>query len=338
MANKNQGSEASEISVDLNAADPDKAVTRRSGSDIARAARDDGDGRTKGEKELFKRMNRLERNLTKQFDQRLADREAAWQAERSELQAKLDKVGLDRDGDDKADASHEAAINALKAKLEAAYETGNSKESSEITLQISRLDAQYWAKKAKDAGVATRETADPNAGKGGAGQPKRSGPTVAGSRFIRANDDWWEDPDFKVERAAADAIYLDLVQNEGFDPKDSETFKQVAKELNKKFPELKAQGGGRKGPGDDEGEDDEDLEQRGEGDGEREPHRNRRAPAGNLQDRGAGAGNGGRGSGNHMTLTPQDRKTMTDCRLDPDNDRDVVQFLREAQALERAQA
>ncbi len=336
MANKHQG-DTSEISVDLNAADPDKAVTRRAASDIARDAKDDrsGDGRTKAEKELFKRMGRLERNLSKQFDQRMAEREAEWQRERSDLQAKLDKVAIDRDGDDKADAAHEAAIAALKAKLEASYEKGDSQESAAITLQISRLDAQYWAKKAKDAGVTTRETTDTTQRQTPTAQPKRSGPTVAGSRFIRANEDWWEDPEFKIERAAADAIYLDLVQNEGFDPKDAETFKEVAKKLNKKFPELKALAGGRRGPGDDDDGDDEDLEQGGRGEGDDRDTQRRRAPAANLQDRG---GQGNRNDGDRRSLTAQDRKTMTDCRLDPDNDRDVVQFLREAQALERAQA
>ncbi len=225
----------------------------------------------------------------------------------------------------------------MKAKLEASYEKGDSQESAAITLQISRLDAQYWAKKAKDAGVTTRETtADTTQRQTTTAQPKRSGPTVAGSRFIRANEDWWEDPEFKIERAAADAIYLDLVQNEGFDPKDAETFKEVAKKLNKKFPELKALAGGRRGPGDDDGDgDDDDVDQRDHGDGDDRDTQRRRAPAANLQDRG---GQGNRNDGDRRSLTAQDRKTMTDCRLDPDNDRDVVQFLREAQALERAQA
>jgi len=340
MASKNQGSQASEISVDLNAADENKAVTRRSASDIAEGVRerDDGRPRTKVEKEIFKRMNRMERNLTKQFDQTMANREAEWQRERSELQAKLEKVSVDRSGDDKADAAHEAAIAALKLKLEAAYETGNSKESADITLQISRLDAQFWANKAKAAGVATRETtAEGTQARAtpAAAATRSQKPTAAGSRFIMANEEWWEDPEFDVETQAANTIYLRLVKDDGFDPKSDETFREVAKQLKKKFPDLDVHAG-RRGPGDDD-DDEEDLEKGGDRGGNDGAERGRRAPAANIADRG-GQGNAARRDANRRSLTEQDRKTMTDCRLDPDNDRDVVQFLREAQALERAQA
>jgi hypothetical protein len=339
MADKNQGSRTSEISVDLNAADESKAVTRRSASDIAEGVRDRDDGkpRTKVEKELFKRMNRMGRNLTKQFDQTLAAREAEWQRERSELQAKIDKVSVDRSGDDKADAAHEAAIAALKAKLEAAYEKGDSKESADITLQISRLDAQFWAKKANAAGVVTRESAaDTTQARTTTttAQPQRQKPTAAGARFITANEDWWEDPEFDVETQAANTIYLRLCQADGFDPKSDETFREVAKQLKKKFPDLDVRAG-RKGPGDDDDDDDDDVDQNGDGNADGDGRR--RAPVANIADRG-GQGNAQRRDSNRRTLSEQERKTMVDCRLDPDNDRDVVQFLREAQALERAQA
>lgn len=352
MADKNQSgaqravSEA-EISVDMNAADPNKAVSRRS-TDIARDVRDVADQddankpRTKAEKELFKRMGRLERNLTKQFDQRRADDEARHQRELADMRAKIDKVSVDRDGDDKADAAHEAAISALKDKLAAAYEKGDSVESANITLQISKLDAQFWAKKAAAAGVATREAARPD------GQqrqhqetpPKRSEPTIQGSRFIKANEDWWEDPEFEVEKGAANAIFIQLRDQEGFDAKDAEMYKELAKRMKAKFPKLDIKTGRKAddGPGDDDDDDDEarqrERDDEGRGDGEQRAQR-RQAPAGALQDRGP-AGN--RNNGNRVTLTKQDIETMKACRLDPDNDRDVVQFMKERTALEAAQA
>lgn len=339
MAKDNQGARTSEtrITVDMNAADPNKAVTRTS-ADIASAVRDDADvdqpkGRTKAEKDLFKRMGRLERNLTRQFDQRQAERDAEHQRQISELQAKLDKVSVDRSGDDAADAAHEAALNVLKDKLAAAHEKGDSAASAEITLQISQLDAKFWAKKAQAAGVVTRETAAPEKDKGTAAAPQRAGkgPTAAGSRFITANEEWWDDPAYEAEQSTANTVYLRLVEKEGFDPKSDETFKEVAKQLKAKFPKLDVHAGREDGPGDDDGDDDDEARQRARGDDTQGQGRQRRAAAGRLEDRGP-VTNANRGG--TRTLSKEEIATMQACRLDPNNDRDVVQFLREAAAME----
>lgn len=336
MADKSQAREASEteISVDLNAADENKAVERRASSDIARSVRDAADTdpppRTKVEKEMFKRMGRLERNLEKQFDQKLANREAEWQRERSELKTQIDKLSVDRGGGEtQADAAHEAAITALKDKLAAAYEKGDSAASADITLQISKLDAQFWAKKAAAAGVATRENAGTSEGvrreTPQAAAPQSKGPTAAGARFMRANEDWWTDPEFVVEKAATDAIYLKLVSQEGFDPKDEETFKEVTRQLKAKFPNLDVRSG-RRGP---------DDEEEGEADEVQGNTRQTRrpAPATRIDDRGASSAVN---RGQRRTLSKEEVATMKACRLDPDNDKDVVTFLREAVALEQA--
>lgn len=339
MARENQASSASEIaiSVDMNEADTSKAVTRRNAADIAQGVRDDAEDRprTKAEKELFKRMGRLERNLTKQFDQQRAADQAEHQRELSALRERLDKVNVERGGqDDAADAAHDVAIGVLKDKLAAAYEKGDSQASADITLQISKLDAQFWAKKAAAAGVTTREAA-------GAAETARrheqqrlspqqegrrdQGPTAAGARFIKANDEWWEDPDFHVETAAANAIYLNLV-NEGFDAKDSETYKEVAKQMKVKFPSLDVQSG-RKGRAADDA-DDENGETQGNERQERHP-----AAAVRMEDRGASSHYN---RGGARTLTKQEIETMKACRLDPESDKDVVTFLKEAVALESA--
>ena len=319
MAEQDQGNTPeTEISVDLNAPDPDRAVTRRPSSDIARAARDADGERSPTERAMLRRMNRFSKNLEKQFDQKLAEREAAWQRERSELEAKINRVSVDRDGNDSADAAHEAKIKELQDKLAAAYEKGDSIESAKITAEMSRLDAQFWAKKGREAGVTSRETAQPTTTTTTA---KPSGPTAAGARFIRANEEWWDEPEFEVEKAAANTIYLKLVNQEGFDPKDDETFKEVAKQLKAKFPQLDARAGRRDPDEDDDEPSAQDRTVR------------RQAPAARLEDRGD-ASNERRS--NRRVLTAQDKQTMRDCRLDPDNDRDVVQFLREAQAMEAA--
>jgi hypothetical protein len=348
MAKDDQGNRSSEreISVDLSAADPSKAVTRRAKNDISDAVRDtagargtDHSGaRTKAEKDMFKRMSRLERNLTQQFDQRQAARDAEHQRELSAMRERLDKVQVDRSGDDAADAAHEAAIGALKDQLAAAYEKGDSAASADITLKISKLDAQFWAKKAQAAGVVQRDApADKGKGAPQGEQPNAragKGPTVAGSRFIKANEDWWDDPAYEIEQAAANTIFLRLVNEEGFDAKSDETFKEVAKQVKAKFPDLEIRGGR------DDPEDDPDAGAGDEGDDARQRDNRgaprRQAAAASLQDRGP-AGNRDRNL-NRRTLTDQEIQTMRDCRLDPDNDRDVVQFLKEAIALDKAQA
>lgn len=343
MADKNQAASAPEreISVDLNAADPAKAVSRRSSNDIARSVREAADKepptRTPGERAIFKRMTKLEQNLERQFSQRDAEREARHQRELSDLKERFEKLSLDRGGSEtQADAAHEAAIAALKAKLEAAYEKGDSRESADITLQISKLDAQFWAKKAAAAGVATRETADPNKGttqqrQEQQQQPANKGPTRAGARFISANEEWWDDPEFAVEQAATNTIYINLVSKEGFDAKSAETYKEVARQLKAKFPKLPVVMGRGPGEEEDDGDSDDDADSRQ--DTRRETRR--QAPAARLDDRG---GQGQRDRSTRRTLTAEEIATMKAIRMDPDKDADVVAFLREAVAYESAQS
>lgn len=336
MADKNQASRTSEtkITVDMNAAEPEKSVTRRTSNDIAEGVRDGADtdqpvARTRAEKDLFKRMGRLERSLEKQFDQRMATREAEHQRQISELQAKLDKVSLERGGDDKADAAHESAMNALKEKLAAAYEKGDSAASADITRQMSTLDAQFWAKKANAAGVTSRAAAaDQGTQPTQQAQPKVTRPTIAGTRFINANEDWWEDPEFLMEQAAANAIFIELRDKEGFDAKDGEMYKEIAKRLKAKFPRLPVKAGA-KDPDEDEDEDAHADADRGQ------TRQRRQAASARIDDRGD-PGSMNRANSTSRTLTAQEIETMKACRLDPESDRDVVQFLRESIALEAA--
>lgn len=331
------------ISVDLSEADPSKAVDRRgttARSDIAQGREqereDRGASRTPAERDMFKRMSRMQRNMGKQFDQRVAAMQAEHQRETADLRTRLDKLTVERGGgaDAAADAAHEAAINALKGELEQAYEKGDSAKSAEITLKISKLDAQFWAKKAQAAGQVQREegtAADrqqrERQGTERQGGGRATGPTVAGSAFIQANADWWEDPDFQVEKDAANAMFVRLRDEEGFDANDAETFKEITRRLKDKFPDLEIHSGARRrSAADDDDEDDLDEEER------RETRQStRRAPSARLEDRGAA---GDRQRSNRRTLTSVEMETMRKCGLDPDKDRDVVQFLREVIAEE----
>lgn len=358
MAKSTQGARTSEteISVDLDAAD-DKAVRRTAAAEV-REGRDATRARTysPGEREMFKRLDRRQRNVERQYDQKLAAQQAEHQREMAALREEMKRTGVDRDGNDAADVAHDAVIQGFKDKIEAAMEKGDSKAVAELTAQMSRADAQFWAKKAAAAGQTQRADTTAAARTDTAAQTAESrrgkGPTVAGSAFINANADWWEDPEFEAENSYANVIFLRLVNQEGFDPKDRETYNEVAAQLNKRFPDLDAKGasrrqareavddledgdGGREGDRETVARADDDIRER-DGEAARGDRRDRRSAANqNLQDRGASTN---RNRGGVRVLSAAERKTMQDCRLDPDNDRDVTQFLREAAALDAAGA
>jgi hypothetical protein len=319
-----------EVSVDLSESDPNKAVTRRSkpANDIAAGVRDNEDGKrySPSERKMFTRMTNLQKNLTRQFDQKLADQEARHQQELTEIKKRYEGVSVERGSDQEAATAHEKAMKALEEQLAAANEKGDSVAAARITAEMIKADGAYHAKlsgsrqRADTAAPGTAQGQTPQARK-----PAATGPTPAGSRFILANEDWWEDPDFEIEKQAASALYIKLVNEEGFDNNSDETFKEVARRLKDKFKDLPVVAGRRRG-GDEEEPDAEVEEGRDRGEGRR------RAPTGNMQDRGSAQGQ--RNNGSRRILTEQERKTMISVNLNPDNDRDLVQFLREASAME----
>ena len=330
-----------DVEVDLGEPDPSKAVSRRPRNNIAAEARAEADDspkpRTKAEKELFKRMSRFERNLTKQFDQQRAEDEARHQRELTELRQQVQGgVRRDTDNGDAADAEHERQIKDLRDKLVAAQDRGDSATVADLTVQISRLDNRYWAQKAAKAGQVTREQApaQTQAQTGTRGRTSNgtsAGPTLAGARFMTANEDWWADPQFKVEKGAASTIYVELVNEEGFEADSDETFREVAKRLKKKFPHLEVHAHGER----DQDEDDDDRGAIDEGETQhRNPRRN--APTGNISDRG-GVSLSQRmvGGNSKRSLTEKEKGTMRAAGLNPDNDRDVMAFVREIVAAER---
>ena len=327
------------ISVDLNQADENKAVTRR--TEFSDQVREDGRGKgpqkkSPAERELYKRMSRMERNLQRTFDQKLADRDAEHQRETSALRAELDALKLEQD-DPTPDASeHERTMKGLEDELAAANEKGDSAAAARITAKMIRTDGAYHAKlsgtkqRADATGQDKGKTGDKSAGATTQRQGQGQKPTAAGARFITANDGWWDDPEFQIEKDAASSIYVRLVQQEGYDPNDDETFAEVAAQLASKFPDLGVRTHGKRARSqdvDEEGEGEEGEGEAREGEG-RAP---RRAAAGDFRDRGE---SGERQRSTRRVLTNQEKKTMRDVGMDPDNDKHVVRFLREAIAME----
>lgn len=326
-----------EISVDLGNNDPKTAVTRRERprSELAASVneREEGGNSTEARawaernKEVRKRLARQERS----FNQRLADQQAEFQRQLTDERARVDKLLLDRGGNDPAaaDAAHTQAIAALQAKLEEAIEKGDSKEQAKITVEMTRLDNAYWAKKATQAGVVQRETrTDTKEQRQQQQQPRPGTPTAAGSRFILANEDWWEDPDYEIEKAAAGTIYGKLTKDDGYDANSDDTFKEVGKRLKAKFPNLEVAGVKPKPKPDEDEDEDEDLT-------DQATRTTRRAATGSMPDRGE-ANN--RNRSQRRTLTQAEIQTMRSVDMDPNNNAHVLRFLREAQAYDAQEA
>ena len=309
-----------EISVDLTEAEPSKAVERRAKpADIAEGVRDERGGRqdrSPSERAVMKRMTSYQKQITKEFDQKLAAQEARHQQEMTALREQLRGVSVEGRGGDEAASAHEAAMKVLEEQLAAANEKGDSVAAAAITRKMTQADGAYHAKL---AGAKQRaDTATPAPQQQQAVKPQRTGPTPAGSRFILANEDWWQDPEFQLEKDYASTIYLELVNEKGWDNNSDETFREVGRRLKEKFVNLPVV----VGPEDEDEDEDEDGRNR------------RRAPTANIQDRGAAATR--RNNGSRRTLSAAERKTMVQVGLSPDNDRDVVQFLREAVAMEQS--
>lgn len=327
-----------EVSVDLSQADPSKAVQRRAKpSDIASGVRDDrGTRRTPAEKELFKRMSRFQTNITRDFNQKLADQQAAHEREMSALREEYEGVRLERGESSEAQSAHDLAMKALIEKLAAANERGDSAAAATITAEMIKADGAFHARQSgtkqrqDTTGGDRRQQQQPAARPAPAAAA--TGPTGAGARWITAQEDWWDDPEYAAEKAAAGAIFLHLRDQEGYAGESAETFREVSKRMRAKFPNLDVRDPKRRGERDDPDDDpDDELEEPAD----REVHR-RRAPAATFQDRGTTDNQRRSLNDGRRTLTPQEMATMKACNLNPDNDRDVVQFLREAVALDQA--
>lgn len=350
MAGTNQGGgrntaqpETGEIEVDLSQTDPDKAVTRRA---KPQASRDPDDGEdtprgrqhTKAEREMFKRMARMQRTLTRDFNQKMADQQAAHQREISDLRKAGGSTGLVREEADTAKDAHEAKMADFQAKLEAAIERGDSASQARITTEMMRADGAYHAKLS-----GTQQRRD-TAGEASPAPTKvpgttQQGPTAAGSRFILANEDWWEDPEFEVEKALASTLYVKLVQEDGYDANSDATFREVTRLMRSRFPDLPLQSvkRGKAADRDDEldpndPEDDAGNDAGTRGDDRRtstvRPHR---AAAQNFSDR----GDAGRGNANKQTLGKVEIATMLASGMDPKNNAHVVAFLQENVAYDQ---
>lgn len=342
------------VSVDTDQADTKKAISRvpASGDDDGErgnkrggslASDVDADGEQAPSWLVKNRaMNKRIGRITRQYDQRMADQEARHQREMRTLRDEFQSLRTTRQqGENGDDAAHEAAMTALQEKLEAALEAGKSGDVAKLQREIARKEAAFWnAKQAAAMGGDDnrRQQQQRPAPQEDQGRPQVRKPSPAGLAFTDAND-WWDDPDFAVERAAANVIFAKLVDEEGADPEDPATYGRVAKRLSKKFAELDIVVPGerrsRRDNDDDDDDGDDDDDDAGTRDGAR--RRAAEAPVHNQRQRDPDYRPARRGE---QHLSERDLATMRTIGLNPDNNDHLLEFARgkrEAEEQERSQ-
>lgn len=277
---------------------------------------------------MRKRIVRLKRG----FNQQLADQEAEHQRQMRDMEQRL-RAEFGRGGSSGVSAdeqAHEAKIAALRDKLQKALDDGKATEATTITAEIAREEAKFWnAQTAKVRGEGgeggqrqsqQRQGASRDTSRGG-------GPTPKGQRFIEEND-WFDDEDYEAERAACLAIERRLLRD-GSDPNQPGHYTRLARELKRKFPSLDVTV-----PrfGVDLEDEDEDGEEEEDG---REHRQQRRAPVSRARSGGDAAPPRRSRS---TELTEDDKREMRRFHLDPNDNKQVLEWTRNKAASEVAYA
>lgn len=327
------------IEIDPDEKDPSKAVARvrESNDDALSLSGEDGDSPESADdkrrnqrlsREIQRRTRSVAKNITRQYDQKIAEIEARHQREITALNGRVSGLNIDRA--DTSDAAHETEMAALQTQLELANEKGDSKEAARLQAVIARKEGQYWAMKAgKVSTVQARAQSQQQDRREAAETQENPRLTKEAKKWIRANSDWWEDPDYRVEVQGA-LVIDEEVEADGFDRDTPEYFTEVSKRMHAKFPTLEIAGlpakrngaNGNNGKGratDDDEDEDRDFSPA-----------NRRAPVMSHEDRGAPSA---RQRGKRPSLSRDQVATMRAMKMDPDNNEDVMTFWEESQAL-----
>lgn len=312
------------ITVDLKESDLKKAITRSDPDDVvdkqepervlkSHAARTNDFG---------KRLGRIQR----QFNQSLAEQEARFQRELRSRDERIEALSTRR-VDSRVDTD-ELAHEKLMAELEAAYadamEKGESVKCAQLQRRMATEASRYAsAQTAKQMGEAYERDQATRRSKqtGDDAESRVAGPTRLGKRFMNANADWWDDPDFTIEQLAAKKIDSDLIAD-GYDPNTEEHYEELQARLQEKFPDLEvslpSERRSRR-----EAEDEDEIEDRPRG---RQVQRPARGPISATGNR--GTGQPARRNG-HIRLNSTDLDNMRRFGMDPNNDKHVTAYAEE---------
>lgn len=329
--------------VNLDAKDMSEAIERRQEPALLLSKDDDDSSvsdpapKSGDSREWRKRVSRINRR----FSQQNADMEARHQREMRNMRDEIDALRARREAPANTGAqdqvAHDAHISALTVQLEAAIEAGNTKEQVRLQTLITRTDNQFWAKqrgaeasqqndereKEEQRRTRARQAAEAaSAANNGGGKVSKEG-----QRWARANEDWFDDDEFAVERDAAIRYDNDLLL-EGSDPESQEHYVELVRRLKKKFPALETSM--PRGYEDLESEEDEDERppaRRAREDDELEdaPRKKagRKPPVPGFRNGLEQQQPQRRVAGRRVVLTADDRANMIRFKLDPTNDADV---------------
>lgn len=160
--------------------------------------------------------------------QTAAEETAALQRELAETRRKVH--GIEVGGKvSAAEAKHVQEMKALEVALEQAHKDGNFAESAKLQTEMNRKEVAWLETKRTLLATPVEESRKPSAA------PK--GPAPEGRAWMAANADWYNKPGFEAETAATIAIDEKLLA-EGSDPNSPAHYKQIQKELTRKFRDL----------------------------------------------------------------------------------------------------
>lgn len=314
---------ATTATVDLDAEDPKKRVSRAGGSADVEAPDEVEQRNSKWldrSRSVQKRVARTERNLKRQFDQRFAEQQAEHQREMREMREQMDKLSAQRQTDATAasQAQHDAEMKALEEAQAAAYEAGDSTKAASIGRQMARKEAEWFNKLTQQQLQATRTEKREDTT-----QQRQSGKrNQKAAEFVEANADWWDDEeneDAMAARGYANELFR-RASDAGRDLESDKLFAEIGKKLRKRFPDLELKGLDSDEDDDADGDEDDD---------EQEEQPRKRAPVRSFRSQNGG---GGRRGSTH--LTEEDFEAMRAVNMDPDNDQHCVQWVETKRELE----
>lgn len=128
------------------------------------------------------------------------------------------------------EAAHNAAMKTLESALEKAHTDGNHVEIARLTREMNTKEMAWLDRKRTLLATPAPEVRQE--------RKADTGPAPEGQAWIEANADWYDQPGFEAETAAAIAIDRRLI-GEGSDVNSPRHYKKIRKELAQKFRSIK---------------------------------------------------------------------------------------------------
>jgi len=291
--------EAGFIEVDLNEEDDDKAISvvQSDSTDDAGNGADTDDAADDRRERL--RQRRASRKVA---DDAINEARGEVAQELDALHGRINTLEGDR-GVAAAETEYDTAKADIEAKMVQAMEDGKSEEYATLNSQLIELNNDLQEKK-MTASAPHRPDAPQDLATGDPSANQPANPRAI--EFIKANENWWTDPDREEEVDYARRLDKKLVTN-GYDPRSDRYWNAFNRNFDNKYPDL------RQASDDDIDIDlDDDTPKRGAGSPVHRP-----GAGGGVQK---GTGKGGdkpKGGGSKVRLTQADKQNMVRFGLDP---------------------